>query len=165
MRDLLRRLSILCLVVLGTIATVATSQAPINVAGQSDTVRLTLTENDPVATFTARARITDSVVLQNSGQIGVTVSTDLDAEGGVGFTLTSQVSDESQGADIVDVQAQGEARVGIRAFNHCDDVPCEEEVVIDFELLDGDNVGLTFQLDGLGESADGSSGTINFTVQ
>jgi hypothetical protein len=151
MPDTLRRLAIATMFVAGTCATVATTAPTADVSGESASVDVFLDADQPVQEFSAVATIdVDAVVAAGTGQIGLNVVLDSDAEGSLAFTLSS--ASTSQGGDIVDTQAQGTARIGIDAFDGCGPGPCDEELLIEFRRTDPElagTLGLTFTLDGL----------------
>ena len=101
---------------LGVAGSIATGPVA-DVSGVSDDVRLTLDANNPSERITAVATVdVDAVIASGTGQIGLSVTLDNDAEGSLAFSLTSETTGSTQGTDIVDTQAQGTARVGIDAF-------------------------------------------------
>jgi hypothetical protein len=156
---------------LGVAGSIATGPVA-DLSGVSDDVRLTLDADTPSERITAVATVdVDAVIASGTGQIGLSVTLDNDAEGSLSFTLTSGTTGSTQGTDIVDTQAQGTARVGIDAFEGCGPGPCDEELVLEFNrtdvALDG-VLGLTFSLDGLAstetEAPEQGSGSITFSI-
>jgi hypothetical protein len=152
----------------GVTASVATSGAPTaDISDVSEDVRVAL---DPGQTAQFDATVTvnaDSAISSGTGQIGLAIAVDTDAAGGFNATIRSNT--ESQTIDIVDTQAQGDARIGIDAFNTCgSSSTCEEPLIIDFARTDdGDgSLGLTFSLDALAstDSEEGGTGTITFEI-
>jgi hypothetical protein len=153
----------------GVTASVATSGAPTaDISDVSEDVRVAL---DPGQTAQFDATVTvnaDSAISSGTGQIGLALTIDTDAAGGLSATISSNSASET--FDIVDAQAQGTARIGIDAFNDCGGAStCEEPLAIDFVRTDdGDgSLGLTFSLDALAstDSEEGGTGTISFVIQ
>jgi hypothetical protein len=165
----IRQAAVATVFVVGIAGSVAS--APVaDLSGVSEDVRITLDADNPSATVTAVATVdVDAVVASGSGQIGLSVVLDNDAEGSLSFSLTSDTTGETQGTDIVDTQAQGTARVGIDAFEGCGPGACDEELVLEFNRTDGtlDGVlGLSFSLDGLAstETEATTPGSITFSI-
>ena len=165
----IRQAAVATVFVVGIAGSVATGPVA-DLSGVSEDVRVTLDADNPSATVTAVATVdVDAVVASGSGQIGLSVVLDNDAEGSLAFSLTSDTTGDTQGTDIVDTQAQGNARVGIDAFEGCGPGPCDEELVLEFNRTDGtlDGVlGLTFSLDGLAstETEAPAPGSITFSI-
>ena len=166
---MLRRISIAVIFSLGVIGSVATSPATADISGVSEAVRVVLDANEPSRDVLASAIISaDGLIADGTGQIGLAIELDGDAEGSLAVTLTSDTTCESQATDIVDTQAQGSARIGINAFDGCGE-GCTEELTLTFERTDAElagTLGLTFTLDGLA-STDGEeagTGSITFSI-
>lgn len=153
----------------GVTASMATSDVPAaDISDVSEDVRVALAAGETAqfdATVTVNA---DSAISSGTGQIGLAITVDTEAVGGLSATISS--SSTTQTVDIVDTQAQGTARIGIDAFNDCGGAStCEELLAIDFVRTDdGDGtVGFTFSLDALAstDSEEGGTGTISFDIQ
>lgn len=153
----------------GITASMATSDVPAaDISDVSQDVRLALAAGETAqfdATVTVNA---DSAISSGTGQIGLAITVDSSAVGGLSATISS--SSSTQTVDIVDTQAQGTARIGIDAFNNCGGAStCDEPLAIDFVRTDDGegSLGLTFSLDALAstESEEGGSGTITFDIQ
>jgi hypothetical protein len=168
MHATMRRLGMTTMFVAGTFATVATTAPTADVSGESITVDVFLDADQPAREFGAVATIdVDAVVASGTGQIGLNVVLDSDAEGSLAFSLRSATA--SQGGDIVDPQAQGTARIGIDAFDGCGPGPCDEDLTIEFRRTDPEltgTLGLTFTLDGLAstETEPTEPGSITFRI-
>jgi hypothetical protein len=168
MNSVLRRLAISVMCLGGAAATVATSAPSADVSGESGPVTVVLDADEPERQFTAQATLdVEAVVAEGTGQIGVTVILDADAQGSLSFRLRSET--EEQSGDIVDTQAQGTTRIGIDAFAGCADTPCDEPLTLEFRRTDTEldgTLGLTFTLDGLAstETEPTEPGTITFQV-
>jgi hypothetical protein len=168
MKSFLRRLGLSVMFVGGIAASIATSPPAADVSGESDPISVVLDANQPEREVRATATIdVDAAVAAGTGQIGLTVVLDADAEGSLAFSLRSET--EEQTGDIVDTQAQGTTRIGIDAFADCAEGPCDEPLTLEFRRTDTElegTLGLTFTLDGLAstETEPTSPGTISFSV-
>jgi hypothetical protein len=168
MNSVLRRLGLSVMVVGASAASIATSPPAADVSGESDPISVVLDANQPERALAATATIdVDTAVAAGTGQIGLTVVLDADAEGSLAFSLRSET--EEQTGDIVDTQAQGTTRIGIDAFASCPEGPCDEPLTLEFRRTDTElegTLGLTFTLDGLAstEAEPTSPGTITFRV-
>ncbi len=166
-----RRIATAVLFSVGVVGSVATTE-PItaDISGVSNEVRVVLDANEPSREIFATATIdADAAIAAGTGQVGLAVEIDGDADGSLAITLTSDTTGQSQATDIVDTQAQGSARIGIDAFEGCGAEACDEDLVLRFERTDAElegTLGLTFTLDGLA-STDGEeagTGTIRFSI-
>lgn len=170
MHEPVRRLLIVTVFSLGTLATVATTAPAADISGVSSDFRVTLDADSPVEERTAVATIeVDAAIASGTGAIGLSVVVDGDAEGSLAFTLTSSTTGASQGGDIVDTEAQGTARIGIDAFDGCGPGACDEDLVLEFRRTDPDlngTLGLSFSLDGLAstDTETPADGSISFRV-
>ena len=131
-------------------------------------VMFVLNAATPSLVIDAKARLETDVPV-TSGEIGLNIVVDSDADGSLSFALRSETSGEVARLDIVDTQAQGTARIGIEAFAGCNAGPCDDALVIELDRtdsgLDGD-LGLTWQLDGLVDtSGDPTNGDLVFDVE
>jgi hypothetical protein len=152
----IRQAAVATVFVVGIAGSVATGPVA-DLSGVSEDVRVTLDADNPSATVTAVATVdVDAVVASGSGQIGLSVVLDNDAEGSLAFSLTSDTTGETQGTDI-------------DAFEGCGPGPCDEELVLEFNRTDGTLngvLGLTFSLDGLAstETEAPAPGSITFSI-
>lgn len=168
MKDMLRKTLVGGLFTLGVVGSVATGEPAADISTVSDEVRVALDASAPEAQFDAFVTLdADSAVSSGTGQIGLTITIDVDATGSL--TATMRSNSDSQTIDIVDTQAQGSARIALDAFDGCSTLPCEEPLAIDFARTDGEvegTLGFTFSLDALvsTDSETGGDGTISVDI-
>ena len=161
----LRKMVIGALFTVGVVGSVATSAPAADLSDVSREVRVALDANNPEANFEAFVTADSASAFANgTGQIGLRITSDGDASGGLSASIVSPT--EQNSIDIVDTQAQGSARIGIDAFNNCTSQPCEEPLSLQFFLSDGDGpLGLTFSLDALvSTETEGATGSIKFDI-
>jgi hypothetical protein len=152
-------------VVAGVVASVATSPADTGVSGVTDSESILLTGDEPEITVTAAAVLVfDSAAAVTSGDIGLNVQPDGDANGSLAFTLEGNSG--SATGDIVDTQSQGATRIAVDAFSGCNS-ECTEELTITFtrtdDALEGD-LGFIWSLDAFAAPDAETTGTIEFTI-
>jgi hypothetical protein len=154
--------------VFGVAVTTATSEPSASISGFSDEESLVLDAATPALALDARATVNSDVPVI-TGEIGLNVSVNPDAVGSLAVGLRSLTSGAQQTLDIVDLQAQGLARIGIDAFEDCPTGRCVEELELTFERIDEaleGEVGLTFHLDGLADTeTDPAEGELTFEIR
>lgn len=163
---MIRKVLIGSLFTVGVVGSMATSDVAADVSDVSNEIRVSLAPNGEARHDGTVSVVADSPIASGTGQIGLNVTIDGDAFGGIQATIASSTDDAT--VDIPDVQAQGSARVGIDAFNGCAGATsCDEGLTIDFFRTDGGDgtINLSFSLDALVSTEDGSAGTISFDVR
>lgn len=172
----LRRAASALVLVAGGVATAA-SNGPLlgpSVGATAGPFTLTLSSEAPDAEVPFSALLdAQAEVVDGSGEVGLSVELDPASLHGVSFSLTSEVTGESNQADIIDPSAQEQAWIGIEAFAGCTgETPCEEPFTARFTMLDEAAEGdleVTWYVDGIVEVAipedEQPTGTLELTVE